>query len=217
MWKGPEGAAWRLPETHREGETEMTSTLESAHADTSSPSGPTTSSAGRRSRTLPIAASGTALVMAVFSAFVVTVGDSVRSFHAGVAGEAWGLSGMSLGLAAALLTAGALADDLGHRRVLRHSAGLFAAASAVGAKLVAAFSEKESSERRSRDDRVIGEPVVSRLKPSLESLGRIQASSLCEGGEMLARLSAAPGCRRPDFFELEFVFDFAALAVYPQR
>ena len=49
------------------------------------------------SRTLSVAASGTALVMAVFSAFVVNVGDSVRTFHAGVAGEAWGLSGMSLG------------------------------------------------------------------------------------------------------------------------
>ena len=80
-----------------------------------------------------IAASGTALVMAVFAAFVVNVADSVRTFHAGVAGEAWGLSGMSLGLAAALLSAGALADDLGHRRVLRSSAGLLAAASAVGA------------------------------------------------------------------------------------
>src|SRR5246127_595602 len=88
---------------------------------------------GRPPRTLLIAASGTALVMAVFAAFVVNVGDSVRTFHAGVAGEAWGLSGMSLGLAAALLTAGALADDLGHRRVLRSSAGLLAAASAVGA------------------------------------------------------------------------------------
>ena len=71
--------------------------------------------------------------MAVFSAFVVNVGDSVRTFHAGVAGEAWGLSGMGLGLAAALLTAGALADDLGHRRVLRCSAALLAGASAVGA------------------------------------------------------------------------------------
>ena len=97
------------------------------------PRQPATSSAGHPSRTLSIAASGTALVMAVFSAFVVNVGDSVRAFHAGVAGEAWGLSGMSLGLAAALLTAGALADDLGHQRVLRCSAGLLAAASAIGA------------------------------------------------------------------------------------
>ncbi|HUE28696.1 MAG TPA: MFS transporter [Solirubrobacteraceae bacterium] len=84
-------------------------------------------------RTLSVAAAGTTLVMAVFSAFVVNVGDSVRTFHASVAGEAWGLSGMSLGLAVALLTGGALADDLGHRRVLRFSAGLLAAASAVGA------------------------------------------------------------------------------------
>ena len=42
------------------------------------------------SRTLSVAASGTALVMAVFSAFVVNVGDSVRTFHAGVAGEGVG-------------------------------------------------------------------------------------------------------------------------------
>jgi MFS family permease len=97
------------------------------------PPGPASGPSARGSRTLPVAASGTALVMAVFSAFVVNVGDSVRAFHGGVASEAWGLSGMSLGLAAALLTAGALADDLGQRRVLRCSAGLLAAASAIGA------------------------------------------------------------------------------------
>ena len=84
-------------------------------------------------RTLSVAASGTLLVLAVFSAFVINVGDSARSLHAGVAGETWALSGMSLGLAAALLTAGTLADDLGHRRVLAWSGGLLAAASAVGA------------------------------------------------------------------------------------
>jgi MFS family permease len=113
----------------------MPFTLESTPASVAAlaPGRPTTSPPGHASRTLLIAASGTALVMAVFAAFVVNVGDSVRTFHGGVAGEAWGLSGMSLGLAAALLTAGALADDLGHSRVLRSSAGLLAAASAVGA------------------------------------------------------------------------------------
>ena len=45
------------------------------------------SSSGDAFRTVSIAASGTALVMAVFSAFVVNVS------------LAWGLSGMSLGLA----------------------------------------------------------------------------------------------------------------------
>jgi MFS family permease len=78
--------------------------------------------ASSSARTLSIAAAGTLLVTAVFSAFVVTLSDSARSFDAGVAGEAWALSGMSLGLATALLTAGALADDLGHRRVLTCSA-----------------------------------------------------------------------------------------------
>ena len=83
-------------------------------------------------RTLAIAASGTLLVLAVFSAVVTTVGDSARSLHAGVAGETWVLSGMSLGLATALLAAGALADNLGRRRVLVVSAALLAATSALG-------------------------------------------------------------------------------------
>lgn len=61
-------------------------------------------------RTLRVAALGTLLVLAVFSAIVTTIDDSVRSLHAGIAGETWALSGMSLGLATALLTAGALAD-----------------------------------------------------------------------------------------------------------
>lgn len=111
----------------------MSVKLESPSPAASSSSHASADPHGQASRTLRVSASATALVMAVFSAFVVTVGDSVRTFHAGVAGEAWGLSGMSLGLATALLTAGALADDIGHRRVLRWSAGLLAGASALGA------------------------------------------------------------------------------------
>jgi MFS family permease len=89
--------------------------------------------AGRARRTLYVATSGTLLVLAVFSAFVVAVGDSSRSLGAGIAGQSWALSGMSLGLAAALLAAGSLADDLGYGRVLTSSAGLLAAASVAGA------------------------------------------------------------------------------------
>jgi MFS family permease len=84
-------------------------------------------------RTLRVAASGTLLVLAVFSAFVVTVGDSARSLGAGIGGQAWALSGMSLGLAAALLTAGVVADDLGYGRVLTWSAGILVVACVVGA------------------------------------------------------------------------------------
>lgn len=83
--------------------------------------------------TLSVAAAGTLLVLAIFSAVVVTVGDVARSLHAGVESQTWTLSGMSLGLAGALLTAGDLADEVGHRRVLTCSAGLLAAASILGA------------------------------------------------------------------------------------
>ncbi len=83
--------------------------------------------------TLPVAAFATLLVLAVFSAAVSTVGDSIRSLHGGLAGQTWVLSGMSLGLAAALLIVGALADDLGRRRVLILSGGLLALTSALAA------------------------------------------------------------------------------------
>ncbi|HTT30870.1 MAG TPA: MFS transporter [Solirubrobacteraceae bacterium] len=84
-------------------------------------------------RTLWVAASGTLLVLAVFSAVVTTVGDSLRSLHAGVASQTWTLSGMSLGLAVALLTVGALADAFGRRRVLVIASAALAVTSALGA------------------------------------------------------------------------------------
>jgi MFS family permease len=84
-------------------------------------------------RTLTVAASATLLVLAVFSAAVTTVAQSSHDLHAGVAGETWTLSGMSLGLAIALLTVGTLADDHGRRRVLAWSTALLAGGSAVGA------------------------------------------------------------------------------------
>ncbi len=84
-------------------------------------------------RTLWVAASGTLLVLAVFSAVVTTVGDSLRSLHGGVSSQTWTLSGMSLGLAAALLTVGALADSFGRRRVLVIASAALAITSALGA------------------------------------------------------------------------------------
>jgi MFS family permease len=88
--------------------------------------------AGRR-WTLGLTASATMLVLAVFSSGVTTVGQTARTLHAGVGGQTWALSAMSLGLAGALLAVGALADDLGRRRVLGWSAGLLAVASALAA------------------------------------------------------------------------------------
>lgn len=85
------------------------------------------------SRTLWVAASATLLVLAVYSALVTTVGDSLRSLHGDVSSQTWALSGMSLGLAAALLTVGALADAIGRRRVLLMSSALLALTSGLGA------------------------------------------------------------------------------------
>jgi MFS family permease len=83
--------------------------------------------------TLGVAASATLLVLAVFAGPVTTVGETARSLGAGVGGQTWALSAMSLGLATALLPVGAIADELGRRRVLVASTALLAATSAAAA------------------------------------------------------------------------------------
>jgi len=87
----------------------------------------------RPSRTLAVTAAATLLVLATFSVTPATVLDTARTVHAGLAGQTWALSGMSLGMATALLAVGSLADDFGRRRVLVWSAGLLALASVVAA------------------------------------------------------------------------------------
>ena len=89
--------------------------------------------AATETRTLAVAAWGTLLVLAVFSAVVTTVGDSAQSLNGDVSSQTWALSGMSLGLAVALLTVGALADAFGRRRVLVLSSSMLAVTSALGA------------------------------------------------------------------------------------
>lgn len=101
-----------------------------------------TSEASRRARwTLAVAAFGTLLVLADYSALVTTVGETAHALGGGVSGQTWALSGMSLGLAMALLTVGTLADEIGRRRVLLWSAAALALASALAAvaPTIAAF------------------------------------------------------------------------------
>ena len=67
--------------------------------------------------TLLVACSGTLLVLVAFVTPLITGVRTAAAFHAGPGTVAWLLSAMSVGLAAALLPAGALADDLGRRRL----------------------------------------------------------------------------------------------------
>ncbi len=73
--------------------------------------------AGRRELTLPVVAAATTVALVAFTTTVTTVAASASTFSAGVGWQTWILSGMSLGLAGALLTIGAVADIFGHRRV----------------------------------------------------------------------------------------------------
>src|SRR4051794_31707007 len=87
----------------------------------------------QRNRALGVIGLATLLVLAVFSMVVTTIAETVRHFHASGSWQTWALGGMSLGLASALLSSGALADRLGRRRVFALSSAGLAASTALGA------------------------------------------------------------------------------------
>lgn len=68
-------------------------------------------------RTLGVAAAATLLVLVTFVTPLATQGRTALALTAGPSSSPWLLSAMSVGLAVALLPAGALADDVGRRRV----------------------------------------------------------------------------------------------------
>src|SRR4051794_41827567 len=68
-------------------------------------------------RALLMASLATLLVLITFVTPLATGVRPAAGLGAGPGAQAWLLSAMSVGLAAALLTAGVLADDLGRRRV----------------------------------------------------------------------------------------------------
>jgi MFS family permease len=85
-------------------------------------------------RTLLMVAASTLLVLATFVTPLATGVRTAATLGTGPGGQAWLLSAMSVGLAAALLVAGAAADQLGRRRVFIGGLlllGLGAAISAV--------------------------------------------------------------------------------------
>src|SRR3569833_585847 len=86
-------------------------------------------------RTLAVVAASTVLTLAAFVTPLATCVRTAADLGTGAAGQAWLLSAMSVGLAAALLVAGVAADDLGQRRVFAGGLGLLAAGAAAAARL----------------------------------------------------------------------------------
>ncbi|MFE2873152.1 MFS transporter [Embleya sp. NPDC059259] len=83
--------------------------------------------------TVPVVALGTLLLLATYTMPIAIVPDTVRELHAGPGGPAWILSAIGLGLSAALLITGSLADDFGRRRVFTAGALGLAVSSALTA------------------------------------------------------------------------------------
>ncbi|MBW0092776.1 MFS transporter [Pseudonocardia sp. KRD-184] len=81
--------------------------------------------------TLAITAGGTLLSMTAFTAPFSIIPTVARDLGAGPVATSWVLSSMSLGLAVALLTSGAIGDEVGRRRVFVAGAALLAVGSAA--------------------------------------------------------------------------------------
>jgi MFS family permease len=98
----------------------MTRTRQAASGRTTSGKAPSAvpPAGDQARRALAVAAAATVLALVAFTAPLATVGSVTAALGSDVAGRTWILSSMGIGLGAALLTAGTLADDRGRRRVL---------------------------------------------------------------------------------------------------
>src|SRR6266702_3825783 len=86
-----------------------------------------------RRAVLPVAAAAPLLVLMAYSAPAATLPATAAGLGAGPIGQIWILNGIALGLAAILLTAGALADNQGRRRMFWIGAAASAVASVASA------------------------------------------------------------------------------------
>ncbi|MDT8914481.1 MFS transporter [Amycolatopsis sp. PS_44_ISF1] len=78
-----------------------------------------------------VASAATFLVLVAFTTPLATLPVTASALGSGPGGQAWILSSMSIGLAVALLSGGAIADDLGRRRALVLGSLVLAASSVV--------------------------------------------------------------------------------------
>jgi MFS family permease len=82
---------------------------------------------------LAVAALGTLLTLVAFTMPIATLNSTAATLGAGVSGRTWILSSMSIGLGAALLSSGTIADDLGRRRTFAAGMLLLGLASVLAA------------------------------------------------------------------------------------
>ena len=87
----------------------------------------------RTGRTLGVVAYGTFLALMAYTAPLASLPDIAADLGAGVSASSWIVASTSVGLAVALVPAGALGDDVGRRRVFAAGAALLAVSSALAA------------------------------------------------------------------------------------
>lgn len=92
---------------------------------------PSPVSTDNSTRALTIAALGTLLTLMAFTAPLATINSTAADLMSDAAGRTWILSSMSIGLAAALLTTGTVADDFGRRRTFALGATVLAVGAIV--------------------------------------------------------------------------------------
>lgn len=84
-------------------------------------------------RTLWVTAAGTLIALVAFTVPLAAISSTATGLGADTSGRAWILSSTSVGLGAALLSAGTLADDHGRRRTFVTGAAVLAVASVAAA------------------------------------------------------------------------------------
>jgi MFS family permease len=92
-----------------------------------------TTATGRAGRTLGVAMAGTFLALMAYTAPLASLPAIAADLGAGLSASSWIVSSMSVGLAVALVPAGALGDDVGRRRVFTAGSALMAAAAGLAA------------------------------------------------------------------------------------
>src|SRR5215212_4983312 len=96
-----------------------------------SKTGAVTTRRPERGPTLAVAAAGTLLVLVAFTTPLTTLSGTAAGLGAGPGAQAWVLSSMNVGTAAALMSSGAIGDDYGRRRTFLAGALVLAGASAL--------------------------------------------------------------------------------------